>query len=331
MLFVICSLLRTSRHIPPASIAAKIMFKTSILTALIPIFAVILSGYGLRRFNFPGDDVWPHVERLTYFVLFPCLLIQKTAAATLDINTIVPMAGVLVTTILVMTGLLLLLKPRWSAGSAAFTSFFQGSIRFNTYVGLSAALALFGDEGLTLAAVAIAVWIPLVNFLCVTVLVVMVNHGKGDWQTIVMALVKNPLILACAGGIFLNVFGIGLHPGVNETLNIFGRASLPLGLLAVGAALDVPALRATGKVVLFSCVLKLLVLPAFMWTVSQALDLNASATAIAVLFAALPVSGSSYILARQLGGDSVLMANIVTAQVVFSMLSLPFVMTLFFA
>jgi predicted permease len=303
-------------------------FDVSILGALVPIFIVIMSGYGFRRLRFPGDDFWPYVERFTYYVLFPCLLLQRTATASLDPQTVAPMAGALLAATLLMAGLLLLIRPWWSGGPAAFTSFFQGGIRFNTYVGLSAAYALFGEQGLTLAAVAIAVLIPFVNFLCVSVLVVFAKPGRSNWKSIVMEIVRNPLILACTAGIMLNISSIGLHQGVSDTLNIFGRASLPLGLLAVGAGLDVASVRSAGKIVMLSCLLKLLVLPVGMWTASQVLNVDTTATVIAVLFAALPGSASSYILARQLGGDSLLMASIVTVQIVFSMLTLPVVMAL---
>lgn len=305
-------------------------FEVSVVGALVPIFIVILSGYGFRRFHFPGDDFWPYVERFTYFLLFPALLLEKTATASLDLGTVSPMIGALGAAILVMTGLLLIMRFWWQAGEAAFTSFFQGGIRFNTYVGLSAAYALFGDQGMVLAAVVIAVLIPLVNFLCVTVLIIFVNQNKNNARTVVMEIIRNPLIMACTAGIMLNISGIRLHPGIDETLNIFGRASLPLGLLAVGAGLDVIAIRATAKIVLFSCILKLIILPAFMWIASKGLQMNNTAAAIAVLFAALPGSGSSYILARQLGGDSALMANIVTVQILFSMLTLPVIMALLF-
>jgi predicted permease len=277
-------------------------FNVSILGALLPIFLVILSGYAFRRLRFPGDDFWVYAERFTYFVLFPCLLLQRTATASLNLHRVTPMAFALVAAVLTMAFLLFFIRLWWSAGSAAFTSFFQGGIRFNTYVGLSAALALFGDQGLTLAALAIAVLIPLVNLLCVTVLVLLVSPDTRNWHAVLGAIVRNPLILACVAGILLNIAGIGLHSGISDTLNIFGRASLPLGLLAVGAGLNLAALSQSGKTVMLSCILKLLVLPAFMWAASQALNVDSSAMAVAVLFAALPGSPSSYILARQLGG-----------------------------
>lgn len=303
-------------------------FNVSILGALIPIFLVIISGYAFRRLRFPGDDFWSYAERITYFVLFPALLLQKTATASLDLRTLAPMIAALYGSILVMTALVFLFRPWRVYGGQSFTSFFQGSIRFNTYVGLSAAYALFGEKGLALAAVAIAVLIPLINTLCVTVLVSFSGAVIMNWRSVLSALCSNPLILSCVAGILLNVSGIGLHSVVSDTLLLFGRASLPLGLIALGAGLDISSVKTSRNIIVYNCVLKLLVLPLFMWTASNALNIPATATAIAVLFAALPGSPTSYILARQLGGDSLLMANIVTAQVLLSMITLPVIMAL---
>lgn len=303
----------------------------SIPGALLPVFLVIISGYVFRRFHFPGENFWTYAERITYYVLFPSLLLQKTATAQFDVRTLFPMVTALITAVLAMTSLLLLTRLWWKFGAAAFTSFFQGGIRFNTYIGLSASFALFGDGGLTLAALAIAVLIPLINVLCVTVLVISAHSQKRDWRSITQAIIRNPLIVACAGGILLNISGIKLPEAISNTLTLFGRASLPLGLLALGAALKIADVHTSGKVILSNCVLKLAVMPAFMWTIAQMLDLHHSAAGIAVLFAALPGSPTSYILARQLGGDSLLMAGIVTAQVIFSLVTLPVIMILFIA
>jgi predicted permease len=306
-------------------------FDTSILGALIPIFIVILSGCAFRKLSFPGDQFWSYAERITYFVLFPALLLQKTATAPLDLQAFIPMVAALYTAVLAMTGLVFLMRPWRVYGAKAFTSFFQGSIRFNTYVGLSAALALFGEEGVTLAAVSIAVLIPLVNVLCVTVLVAFDDSKKRNWRAVISGIIRNPLILSCVAGFLLNISGIGLHSTVSNTLSLFGRASLPLGLLALGAGLDIAAARADGKVLVINCTLKLLVLPAIMWGASQVMNISPLAAAVAVLFAALPGSPTSYILAKQLGGDSRLMANIITVQVIVSMLTLPVIMAFLIA
>lgn len=303
-------------------------FDISILGALIPIFIVILTGHVFRRVSFPGDEFWPYAERITYFVLFPALLLQKTATAPLDLRAFLPMSAALYGAILAMTGLVFLMRPWRAYGSKAFTSIFQGSIRFNSYVGLAAAYALFGDKGLTLAAVVMAILIPLINVLCVTVLVGFADSEKKNWRTVVSGIIRNPLIISCVTGILLNLSGTGLHTGVSDTLLLFGRASLPLGLMALGAGLDIAAARSSGKILVTNCILKLFLLPVLMWTAAHVMHISPMATAIMVLFAALPGAPTSFILARQYGGDSRLMANIVTVQVIVSMITLPAVMSL---
>ncbi len=301
-------------------------FDFSIVWSLLPVFAVILSGYGLRRFDFPGESFWPPAEGLTYYILFPSLLLQKTATAPLESHPILLMAAALSLAVFLMTLLLFLALPWWSAGKKSFTSFYQGSIRFNTYVGLAAAFALFGNEGLTISALALSILIPLLNILCVSVLVGFSSQGKRGWTRIVIEVIRNPLVLACVGGGLLNITGTGLHRTINDTLMIFGRAALPLGLLSVGAGLDFSAARKSGKIVTATCFLKLLLFPLVMWAVCTGLGLAPAAASIAVLFAALPGSPAAYILAKQLDGDSLLMASVITAQTPLSMVTLPLVM-----
>ncbi len=303
-------------------------FDVSIIGALVPVFLVILTGFVLRWFQFPGDEFWSRAERLTYFVLFPCLLFQKTATASPGSQSVALMIIVLITAVFIMAGLLFYVKKWWSSGGPAFTSFFQGSIRFNTYVGLAATFALFGDSGLTIAAIAIAVLIPLLNIICVTVLILFNDQNKGSLQTVARELFRNPLIIACTSGIIINYSGMGLHSVVEETFLIFGRAALPVGLLCVGAAVDVAAARNSGKIVAFSSALKLIVFPVLMWALCNLLRLDSQLSAVAVLFAALPGSPASYILSRQLGGDSSLLAGIITVQIVAAMVTFPLVVAL---
>ena len=46
---------------------------------LLPDFALILLGFGLRRAMHLGDHFWVGLEKLIYFVLFPALLFHAIA------------------------------------------------------------------------------------------------------------------------------------------------------------------------------------------------------------------------------------------------------------
>ena len=77
----------------------------NILQAIPPIFLLILIGFVLRRAEFPSTGFWPQAERLTYYVLFPALLIDKLTSMHAGEQPVLLMAA-LVTMPLVL-GLLL--------------------------------------------------------------------------------------------------------------------------------------------------------------------------------------------------------------------------------
>src|SRR6202008_915594 len=114
---------------------------------------------------------------------------------------------------LAMSLLCLALRPLLARGGVdgpAFTSVFQGAIRWQTYVALAVSGNLFGDTGLALASVAMVAIIPLVNVFSVAVLVRYASPEQKSLGTIVLTVVKNPLIWACAIGLAINVLHLPL-------------------------------------------------------------------------------------------------------------------------
>ena len=295
--------------------------------ALAPVFLLIALGHVLRRIDFPGDAFWPDAERLVYWVLFPALLVINTAAADLEGVRLAPTALALVLAITAMAGLVLALKPRLGLADPAFTSVFQAGIRCNVYVGLAAAAALYGAQGVATFALVTAVVVPVVNVYCVVVLVHYAGARTGPW-VLARAVATNPLILACLAGFGLNLLGLELPELPRATLDVLGRSSLALGLLCVGAALDFARLRRARGALLVGSGLKLVVLPAVMALALWAIGVDGRVAAAAVLFAALPIAPSSYVLARQLGGDAPLMAGMITLTTLAAVVTVPLVMAL---
>lgn len=294
-----------------------------LLGALGPVFALIGVGFGLRRYGFPGEDFWSGAERLTYFVLFPALLISRLSATPMSLSEL---ARLTTATGLLFGGvsvLLLLLRTRLAANGAAFSSVFQGAIRFNTYLGLAAASAVYGSEGLAQAALLIAVLIPLVNVLCVAILARYAGERPTPVAGILRALIRNPLIIACATGIGLSFSGIGSPPGVSGVLDILARAALPLGLLAVGAGLRPLATGQALRPLASATFLKLLLMPLLAVAVAAMVSLEPLQRDVLLIFAVLPGASSAYLLARQMGGDAELMAAIVTVQTALALASMP--------
>ena len=294
-----------------------------LLLALWPLFALIVAGYYLRRWEFPNEAFWPGAERLNYFVLFPALLFSSLAMAPLN-NPALPRLALAVLLGLGIAWLALLLMRRlrgWPAGR--FGAFSQGILRFNTYLGLAAVGSLFGQQGLTLAALMLALMVPTVNVLSVWSLTA--ERGVSA-RSLLLPILKNPLILACLGGALANLSGIGLPGGSDRLLGLLAAASLPLGLLCVGAALKPEQLGREVPALVWNSGLRLLAMPLLAYAVAYGLRLPAMESSVLVLFFALPTAPTAYVLTRQLGGDSQLMVGIITLQTLLAAGSLSLVL-----
>lgn len=299
----------------------------TIIGALAPIFIIILAGHLLRRTSFLPDAFWPPAEKLTYYFFFPALMIVSLAEAPLDGLPVGRIA--LAAALPPLIGCLVLVATRrlWFAtkDGPAFTSFLQGAIRPNTYVGLAAAAALFPAQGLAITALCIAVVVPLVNFLSVVVLLRYAAPGQGLGR-MVKSIVTNPLIIGCLIGALLNFSGIGLPPIVKPSLKILANASLAIGLLAIGAGLDFASFKRAAAPTLASSFLKLGAMPALAWGFGLLLGLDLFPLTVTILYAALPTAPNSYILARQLGGDAPLAGSVITVTTILAAATLSIVM-----
>jgi len=299
----------------------------AILLALAPIALLIGLGHGMRRLRFLPDAFWPQAERLSYYVLLPALFIHALAMADLKGVPVAALAATLMLAILAVSALLVLAKPWLGYGDAAFTSVFQGGVRFNNYVGLSAAVSLLGTSALPLAAVANAAIVPTVNVLCVLVFARW-GAAQPTLRGVARGIALNPLLMSCLLGIALQVTGVGLPPGVEGCLKALGQASLPLGLLCVGAALDWGALGRGLRPALTASFAKFVLMPLATFLLLKAIGLGGQAATLAILFQALPTASSSYVMARQLGGDAPLMAGICALQTVLAALAVPLALIL---
>ena len=282
----------------------------------------------MRRLGGLGEGFWRGAERLVYFVLFPPLLFTTLAGA--DFAALA--AGELALAMVAGAGALMVLlsasRPVLGIDGPAFTSLAQGALRQNTYIGFSAAFALFGTDGLAAAAIWVAAVTPIANVYCIGLLVRHGTAAEPGVRAVTLAVLKNPLILASVAGAGVNLAGLALPSVADEVLAILARGALPLGLLAVGAGLDFAAVRQGGRALPLAVVAKLAVLPLFVLVSLQAFAVTGLGATVALLIAGLPTAPTSYILARQLGGDARLLAGIITVQTACAMVTLPLVVTL---
>jgi hypothetical protein len=288
---------------------------STLLTAIAPIFSLILIGYALKRLRFPSADFWPQLDRLTYYVLIPAMLIYKLSTATLESSTdALVMIKVVFASLLIMTLLLVIIQRFIRFSGPIFSSVYQGAIRYNTYVYLALIDALYADEGIVLAAFLITFAIPFINVLSVSIFGIYVQDGKFSFKQLGKSIISNPLIIACLLGGFLNFSTIGLPFGVGSLVQMLGAPGIPLGLLSIGVGLQFRSLGTLRPDFWISSIAKLVILPIIMAGLCMLLNVEGLMFNIVVLFGAMPTAAAAYILARQMGGDVGLMSTLITGQ-----------------
>ena len=302
-----------------------------VITALLPVFLLIVLGFVLKRSLLRLETQWHGLERLTYYVLFPVLLIQTLVKADLASVPVAGVGGALLLSALLMSLLCLGLRPllaRCAVDGPAFTSIFQGATRWQTYVALAVSVNLYGDTGLALASVAMVAIIPLVNVLSVSVLAHYASPEKQSVRAILMTVVRNPLIWACAIGLALNILHLPLPRIWHEVADALGRSSLAIGLLVTGAGLQLAGVFRPSLAAGVAVFLKLALMPVLAIALALWFGLSGSNLAIVAVCSAVPASSSAYVLARQMGGDAPLLAQIITLQTILAAITMPIVIAL---
>lgn len=294
------------------------------VVSLAPILVLILAGFGMKRLRFLPGEFWSGMEKLTYFVLLPALLIHALGKQTLINSPWPSMAAVIFGTVLISASTLILyFVVQKSVSGPTFTSIFQGGVRFNSYIALAVAQSLYGADGLRLTSVAMGFMVVLMNLLCVLALVRWGATGVRGTKPFMREVIRNPLIVACAIGWFLSVSGVGISGVAEEVLVFISKAALPIGLLVVGSALKPELVRGHFKAITLASSVQYVLKPLLVAMLVSVTHL--AGTAASVLFIAFmtPTATSAYILARQMGGDAETMASIITFQTLLGFIAMP--------
>ncbi len=300
-----------------------------VILAFAPALILMALGAALRAACFVNEGFWPGAERISYFILVPCLFIHSLSMTDLSGVPVAQLAPILAAPIVLASGLLVAFRPLLSVDGPGFTSVFQGSIRFNNYLGATIAVGLYGPAGLALAAVATAVIVPTVNIICV---LIFARFGplKPSIAGIMRSTAFNPLILGCLIGIALQYLKLRLPPGVEPAFKSLGAASLPLGLLCVGAAFKGRDILNSFHWAILSSLFKFALLPLIAAGVIAYFGLHGPAAGVSLLYLTLPTASASYIVAKQMGGDAPMMAGIVALQTILGIIVTPFVLVAVF-
>ncbi len=301
----------------------------TVLEAIIPITMLIAFGWWLKHRYLQQESFWSAVDRLVYFGAFPALLLRTFTRVDWAGIDVLPLAAASIGSVFLITLTLLAIRKKLDVDGPGFTSVLQGALRYNSYIGIGVAASLYDVAGMTMFAIVMAFITPAGNTLCILMLERYGTRGRGSLKDAITTIAKNPLILSILGGIFLAWSGIGLPWVFDPFAEILGRIALPLGLLSVGAGMNFGAFRQSQQALVVASLFRLVAMPIAVLLICALLGVEGLTRTAILIYACIPCSPGSYILARQLNGDATLMASIITVTSLAAIIATPFWLGLF--
>ncbi|KJV81049.1 AEC family transporter [Rickettsia hoogstraalii] len=303
-----------------------------IFCSTLPIFLITLLGSIIKNKWLTSEEFWRDIEKLSYFVLFPAMLFNYVSTADLSVASIIKLVvALIISTILVSIGLIIYQK-KYNIDKIQFTSIFQGSIRYNSYIFFGVSSPLLGPSGLSIVAVISSYMIIFTNILSVMIFAYYIpnksvtNTIRTSFVLMMKLIVRNPLIIASLVGFVFNYSNLELHLGLKKTLDSLSNAALAIGMLNVGAGLNFTIRRELLHNVMFTSFIKLVAFPLVSVIVLWLMSIEGIDRSVGILYSCLPCASTAYILSRQLDGDPDSMASIITFTTFFSVVTISIIM-----
>ncbi len=296
-----------------------------ILDNVLPVFALIALGAVLRWRGLTNTNFLKTGDRLVYYVFFPALLFWKiggtpTGAAIPWRLWAVGLGAILAVWLVSVLVVAALRVDHFRAGA-----FSQATYRFNTYVAMAVVFNAQGNAGVARLGELLGLAIPLCNLLAVVTLIWFSRQSldqKSRLQLTLRALVRNPLILACLGGMAWVRLLPAWPEALDNTLRLSASFTLPFALISIGGAMTFSGLRARLPLAALATFLKIAVLPIIGWWALELGGIAGPDVLTAMLFFAMPASTAMYVLSSQLDSDAELSSAIIVLSTLASFFSL---------
>lgn len=294
------------------------------LNAVLPVFFLILLGMGLRRFSLINDSFVQTSSLLVFKVALPALIFQTVSQA--DFYQIYNGSEVLAVVLLVTVGafIIYIIAGFFIKDGGALGSFVQCSFRSNTaIVGLAVIANVFGDSGVAKAAIPMILIFPMYNIYSVLYLSLAQGGNEGDKAAnIFKNIITNPLIIAVLISLPFTFFAIPLPIAATTFLAYVSRMALPLGLLGVGASLNLKALKEKALPVILSSLVKIVLYPLITVFLLIYMGISDESLGVIMILMGCPTAISSYVMSKAMGADDVLAAGVIAVTTLGSVVTL---------
>ena len=295
------------------------------ITIVLPNLALMWLGFFMQR---RGEASQTFIDQASSFVFnycLPCLLFFSVVDSDVDYGKQITLilVGILVTFILFIGAEFY--AKRFVKRPEDQGVFVQGVFRSNmAIIGLATVANAYGAQGLSIGAVYMGVVTILFNILAVITLSRVSKSVDDTWVSrgtmIVKKLLTNPLILALVGAFAYKALPLPPLTGVIHTTgDLLAAVALPLALICAGASINLKSMLHPSGLSMQASIGRIVIAPLIAIAVGLGFGLSGVHMGVLFLMVASPTAAASYVMAKAMGGNDVLAANILAFTTVVGM------------
>lgn len=282
------------------------------INAVIPTCLIMLLGYFAKSAGIIKREDTFKFNAVIFKVFFPVMLFKNIYNSDLSSALNVKLAAFVVAGIIAELLIAFLITSLSTDITDRKGVMIQGMFRANTVVvGLPIAMGLLGENAdIGSVVISLAICVPIFNIGAVTVLQ-LYSGEKVEFKKMLLAILKNPLIIGTLIGIIFKLLDIKLPESILSTINSMGSAASPMALFLIGAFFTFDNIRSCKKELITVCLARLILFPAIFLPLGMLIGFrNAEFVALITIFASSNAT-SSFTMAQQMGGDADLAGSIV--------------------
>ena len=298
------------------------------LNSTMPVFIMMMLGAVLKRIGIFDDGFASKMNKFVFLIPLPCLLFSQLSEVDFknawDTRFVLFCFASTAACIFIAFLLSLFIKNKAARGE-----FIQVSYRSSAaLLGIAFIENIYGNAGF--APLMIIGSVPLYNIMAVIVLSVFSpkNDSKKPDGTLMRktltGIVTNPIIIAIAIGLLWSAVKIPLPYIMKKSVSSIGAVATPMGLMAMGASLDLKKAFGHIKPTIAATCLKLFGFAAIILPFAVALCFrNAELVAILIMLTSA-TTVSSFVMAKNMGHEGTLTSSTVMLTTLLSAFSVTF-------
>lgn len=287
-----------------------------------PLMIYMLIGFLLRRASVVSEQLMRDANNIIYYVTLPLMCYRAIAVADIDAMFATPFLLYMAICILVVYVLAAVLVPIFCKENSRRGVLILGIFRSNDAIfGLAVAAALLGENNLGMMSVAISLSVPLFG----TLSVIAMERYRGEtvrFGSVLLRVIKNPIMIACFAGFFVNLLHIQLPAVVQKPIDALASVTTPLAFMLLGGTISFAAVKKNRVAITAISLLRLLLVPMFAVGTFLLLGFRGEYIVVALIIFGAPVAMVTYTMAVGMGADDELAGTLVAMTSILSIVSM---------